>query len=312
MMADITANYVRLFEAGQLPRSPRGTFYDLRPSGLGNGVTYKKRRRLGSGRLEPLGPMVADPATVQEVMALARRAGMIREDWVADERAPDPIVPLEFTDADEAVDWVEDVVLERFRIERQLGQDQYVEVWCEAAGIAPRLAIVCAPYGVPVYPSAGFGGLKGKREAAARIAGRDVPTIALQIGDYDLHGGWIFSSVAEDVAYWVPSYARESEHWSGRWTVGWETDPERFKLSAAGEEMLSIVRFAVTEAHVDAGLIEIDEEGKAEAEAMPTDWSILADELDGLIDPGLREEREEEDDPERKRLRSMLAERWSA
>lgn len=37
--------------------------------------------------------MEAHPAAVQEVLVLARRAGIVREWWVADERAPDPHVP---------------------------------------------------------------------------------------------------------------------------------------------------------------------------------------------------------------------------
>ena len=56
--------------------------------------------------------------------------------------------------------------------------------------------------------------------------------------------------------------------------------------------------------------VEIDEEDKAEAEAMPPEWSILADELDRLLDPARREAVEDRDDSERDRLCSLLAARW--
>ena len=46
--------------------------------------------------------MEADVGTVQEVVTLARRAGLIPEDWVDGERAPEPVVPLEFANAEEA------------------------------------------------------------------------------------------------------------------------------------------------------------------------------------------------------------------
>jgi hypothetical protein len=36
--------------------------------------------------------METHPAAVQEVLVLARRAGIVREWWVADERAPEPHV----------------------------------------------------------------------------------------------------------------------------------------------------------------------------------------------------------------------------
>ncbi len=48
--------------------------------------------------------MEADVGTVQEIVVSARRAGLLPESWVDDQRAPDPIVPLEFTDASEAVE----------------------------------------------------------------------------------------------------------------------------------------------------------------------------------------------------------------
>lgn len=207
-----------------------------------------------------------------------------------------------------SADRVESVV-DDFRLGRQEGQSTFVEVRCEAAGIAPRLATVCEPFGVPVYAGGGFDGLKGKRAAAERAAARSVPTLALHIGDYDLHGRWIFASTAEDVAAWVPSYVRDGSPWYG--SDGWRYDvePERIVLRADAT-LLEVRRFAVTEAQAEAGLVEPDEEDKAEA--VPFEWDILRDELDVLLDPGRREQVLEREESEKARLREQLAERWSA
>ncbi len=89
--------------------------------------------------------------------------------------------------------------MERLRLPRRQGKDVFVEVGCEAAGIAPRLAIVCDPFGVPVERG-GFDGLKTQREAAERAAARDVPTVPLHIRDHDRQERWIIGAKAQDDA----------------------------------------------------------------------------------------------------------------
>lgn len=202
--------------------------------------------------------------------------------------------------------------MQSFRLVRQADQDVFVEVWCEAADLSGRLAVVADPYGVPVYSGGGFDGLKGKRAAAARAASRSVPTIALQIGDFDVHGGWIFGAVAEDAAAWVPSYLPDApSSRSGPWT--YRSGAERVTLHDGDETvLLDVRRFAVTEAQIEAGLAELDDDGKAEADQLPADWQILAAELDVLLDARRREQVLEREVPERDRLREKLAERWSA
>jgi hypothetical protein len=129
ILADLLARYRQHRREDTLPRSGRGMFYDLRPAGLGNGVTYTKR----SG---PLGPMEARPEHVQEVLVLARRAGLVPEAWVADARAPQPITELYYDDADQfAAGLVASA--ERFRLDPQRGQPVRVEVWTEAEDLAP-------------------------------------------------------------------------------------------------------------------------------------------------------------------------------
>jgi hypothetical protein len=265
LLADITARYQQHRDEGTLPRGGRGIFYDLRPHGLGNGLTYTKitRERPQSA----FGPMEASQKNIQEVLQMARRAGIIRESWVADDRAPDPLTPWTFTDADDYAAWVAEDA-KQFQLDRQRGQDCYVEVACEPEGLGPRLALVAEPYGVPVYPSGGYGGLKGKRELATRAASRDVPTIVLVVTDYDDDGMDIYQSAREDAIAWVPYYNPPRP---GCWL--------RFK------------RIAITRQQAidnDA----LDDDGKAEADALPVQVMdrILTRWLDRLLDTATREQ----------------------
>lgn len=75
-----------------------------------------------------------------------------------------------------------------YRRDRQEGQRYRVELWCEAAGMAPQLARVCDEYSVPVFSSGGFASLTAVRLIAHRALERIQPTILLHVGDYDPSG----------------------------------------------------------------------------------------------------------------------------
>jgi hypothetical protein len=89
--------------------------------------------------------------------------------------------------------------------ERDLGADQprRVELWVEAAGMAPQVARVARGYGVDVYSSGGFDSTTAKYGAAARIADEHRPVLVIQIGDHDPSGCSVIDSAAEDVAAFV-------------------------------------------------------------------------------------------------------------
>jgi hypothetical protein len=85
---------------------------------------------------------------------------------------------------------------------RQDGQERYLEVWVEAAGMAPMVSKVSLDFGVPVYSSGGFDSVTAKYDAAQRVLGRSregVVTSVLHIGDYDPSGVALFEAAAEDV-----------------------------------------------------------------------------------------------------------------
>lgn len=76
-------------------------------------------------------------------------------------------------------------------------------VLCEAGGMAPMLARVANPYGVPVLTSGGFDSLTAKNELARELADElasGLPVEVLHLGDLDPSGVHLFTSLAEDVS----------------------------------------------------------------------------------------------------------------
>jgi hypothetical protein len=90
-----------------LPRGGRGLFYDLRPHGMPDnprGITYTKHPRDKARH-----SLEATPEYVTAMLAEMRRVWdpdtdqwLIPEDWIADNRSPDPIEPVEVPDAQSA------------------------------------------------------------------------------------------------------------------------------------------------------------------------------------------------------------------
>src|SRR6185312_7458302 len=283
ILKDIIARYQQHEREGTLPRGGRGIFYDLRPNGMGNGVTYRKPD--SAHPLSGFGPMEAHPAAVQEVLVMARRAGIIPEHWVADTRAPSPLRSAydesAAAEADSIAYWVENAA-RGFKMDPQLFQPQYIELWCEAEDLAPRVRRVSEAYGIPVYSGGGFDGLKGKRAVADRAGNRPrQPTLVLHIGDRDPHGEMIYNAVLEDAQAWA---------------------------AARGDgELLDFERLAVTVNQADQyGLLDAD--GKAEADALPVQVldAIVTDRLDELIDANALQQMRDYEQAERELLPALI------
>jgi hypothetical protein len=296
LLADLITRYQQHADEDTLPRGPRGIFYDLRPNGMGNGLTYRKPD--SKHPVRAFGPLEVHPAAVQEVLALARRAGIIPESWVADGHAPDPIEPLTFADADDfaaqVAQWAD-----TFALDMQANQPIHIEVLCEAADLAPRLARVAGEYGVVVYSGGGFDGLKGKRAFAERALRRKVPTFVLHVGDRDDHGDDIYVAAAEDAAAWaggagivVPLNAMVG----GDWFAAMRERNE-------GKRGLVFTRLALT-ADQARELELLDADGKAEVDGVPVlvmdGW--LRDAIEVLQDPARRDATRAVQERERARL----------
>jgi hypothetical protein len=275
ILADLKARYAQHEREDTWPRGGRGIFYDLRPRGMGNGMTYRKVAK-GYPKTA-FDPMEAHPDLVQEVLLLARRAGLVPEHLVADAHAPEPLGGLYYASGDDYLQAVAEGA-QQFELDPQQDQPVHVEVTSEAEDLAPRLDRVARPYGVRIYPSGGYGGLKGKRALADRADSRDVPTVVLHVGDYDVHGSRIFTALAEDAAAWCQRPGR-----------------------------LQVRHLALTAAQAHENNL-LDEDGHAEVDGLPVPVmdAILTDALGELLDPATRERVREHQREERERVIEAL------
>lgn len=140
-------------------------------------------------------------ARLCEAVNRARRAGLIDFAAIRDD-GPARYEPASWADP---ASFLADVLADaqRFRLDRQAGQAVRLWVLCEAGGMAPMLARVANPYGVPVLTSGGFDSLTAKHDLARELAAElETGTRAeiLHLGDLDPSGESIFTSLAEDVA----------------------------------------------------------------------------------------------------------------
>ena len=135
-----------------------------------------------------------------ETVNRARRARLIRFEDIRDD-GPSRYEPASWADAAGFLRDMRDDA-ERFRLDRQ--DRQPVRLWtlCEAGGMAPMLARIANPFGVPVLTSGGFDSLTAKYELAHELAAAmdmGQPAEILHIGDLDPSGEHLFTSLAEDV-----------------------------------------------------------------------------------------------------------------
>jgi hypothetical protein len=135
-----------------------------------------------------------------ETVNRARRAGLIRFTAIRDD-GPARYEPASWANPEAFMaDMLSDA--QRFRLDRQAGQSVRLWVLCEAGGMAPMLARVANPYGVPVLTSGGFDSLTAKHDLAHELAAEletGMGAEILHLGDLDPSGEHLFTSLAEDV-----------------------------------------------------------------------------------------------------------------
>jgi hypothetical protein len=133
-----------------------------------------------------------------ETLNRARRAQVVPFDAIRDDGAT-ALWPREFLSPEDFWQMLDEQV-EDFTLSAQDGQAQYLELWVEAAGMAPMAFNAANPkYGVPVFSSGGFDSTTIKYEAACRFLERDRPTVVVHVGDYDPSGLSVFETIREDV-----------------------------------------------------------------------------------------------------------------
>lgn len=144
-----------------------------------------------------------------DALSNSRRAGLIPWESIRDDGAT-VIRPMEFASPEEILERAEQLAAEGQGV-RLEGQPRWIELWCEAAGMAPLLGRAVGEYGVTIYSAGGFDSTTLKREAAQRIAAREVPTVVLHVGDFDPSGLTIFEAATEDVAAFAEYHGAEVE-----------------------------------------------------------------------------------------------------
>lgn len=140
--------------------------------------------------------------TLIETMITARRAqwidmDAIRDDGFQQNRAPG------YGSVDDLIDTIL-YSIDEFTLDRQLGQEKQLILWCEAAGMVPQLQRVANDFSIPVYSSGGFDSLTSKHKIGRLLGSKSCHI--LHIGDHDPSGVHIFSSLDEDISAFAKDY----------------------------------------------------------------------------------------------------------
>lgn len=183
--------------------------------------------------------------------------------------------------------------------ERMEPQAMRIEVWCEAAGMAPQLQRVTNDFGITVYSTGGFSSVTVTRQIAERALQSQKQTYLLHIGDHDPSGESLYEVMVLDARTFV-----------------WQLRTDR------NNPMCDIVpmRVALTPDQIEEHDIPTSPpkssdsrsvnwyDETAQAEAMPPDLlaSTLLEAVEGIVDTDLLKETVEEEGEERDQIREKL------
>lgn len=260
-------------------------------------------------------------ARLCEALVKARRAQMVPFDAIRDDGTRE-VIPQTFADVPAFWQRVQKM-REHYVRERLNGQDVRIELWCEAAGMAPQLQRVAFPYSVPVYSTGGFSSVTVTHEIAERALGFGKPTVFLHVGDYDPSGESIFESMSWDARKFLIQYAAgEAEKFSDEMGSNDVLDYfNEHREMPPGFPDLRPVRVALTEEQVEEHDLETappkrtDSRSRnwygetAQAEAMPPD--LLAETIEEAIrseiDVDRYDEECEAEEPDEAEIDRVLA-----
>lgn len=186
------------------------------------------------------------------------------------------------------------------------GQRYRIELWCEAAGMAPQLESVASDFGVPVFSTGGFSSVTVTHEIAERAldgADEDLATVFLHVGDYDPSGESIFDAMTTDaLSFYV---ARRG---GGR-LADFEDEFRAVRVALTEDQVAEYDLPTAPPKRSDSRSVNWDGE-TCQAEAMPPD--LLATTVRGALeewtDMTQVEAVEEMADDERAAIRDRLAE----
>jgi hypothetical protein len=141
-----------------------------------------------------------DAGRIGEFLVRGRRAQLIPWEAIGDNRT-ESLIPI-VCDDPEAFRAEMRASASVYALDRQRGQQVYLEVFVEAHGGVEQVAgiVGATTYGIPVYSGSGYNTVTALREIVLRAEQREVPTLVLILGDFDPHGEFIRQRAADDVA----------------------------------------------------------------------------------------------------------------
>jgi hypothetical protein len=237
------------------------------------------------------------------LLGRARRARIIPFEWIRD----DGIVAYspKWHDGPEAFWDEKGREIKGYRRDRQAGQAVRIELWCEAAGMAPQLARVADDYSVEVFTNSGGNSITAVRHVVNRALARDVPTVLLHVGDFDPYGEFIFNALVEDAAAFLDE---------DRIIGTQEIEPVRVALTGAQVTQYALptqpTKKPKTKAHttIRENWIAKHDDRTCEAEALPPDLlaKIVREAIEDHLDPALVAEQIEAEERDRIELTRAL------
>ncbi|MDQ5821947.1 MAG: hypothetical protein M3540_10950 [Actinomycetota bacterium] len=159
---------------------------------------------------------------VCNIVARARRAHLVSGEGIPFEAiydggqssSQDPTI---YDDADDFNRQVEKAA-RRFRLNRQAGQEQVIELWCEATGWMPLLKEFGVEFSAKVTTGSGYDSTTLRHDLATRTVERAererVSTVVLHVGDFDPSGENMVAVLSEDVGEML---GQRTEEEPGSW-----------------------------------------------------------------------------------------------
>lgn len=142
-----------------------------------------------------------------QIISRGRRAGYIEWDGVRDGGLGRGVDPTYFADGDDFYRSVRKAA-KHMKLDRQDGQPQVIELWCEAGGMVPILEGIAGPYSARVNTGGGYDSVTAKHRLAERVrdrAAEGLRTVILHVGDFDGSGEDMANVLRDDALHMVAS-----------------------------------------------------------------------------------------------------------
>jgi len=126
---------------------------------------------------------VQEYAKLSTLLVKARMAGVV--DWDAiEDRLRRPFLPYWVTDVEDAI---QDTV-RQYRLDRQEGQEVYIELWVEKDALSGVLKRITSKYHINLMVNRGYSSLSAMYDAFNRFMHVGKKTLILYLGDHDPSG----------------------------------------------------------------------------------------------------------------------------